>query len=147
MKKIIVFGSCVSRDTVEYLDGFILQKYFARSSFASLFSTVHPDVNNINYDRIESDFQKRMVQSDLTKSVQYMISRLDFDCILIDFIDERFDCYSEYGSLNTISNEFLKLQVSLGEVVAFDSDYKFSIWKKGFSSFVRKARLNEKKFT
>ncbi|MCK7546198.1 DUF6270 domain-containing protein [Marinobacter bryozoorum] len=145
MKKIIVFGSCVSRDTIEHLDGFILQEYFARSSFASLFSTVHPAVSNLNYDRIESDFQKRMVKSDLTKSVQDKIGRLDFDCILIDFIDERFDCYSEYGSLNTISNEFLKLQVGLGEVVAFDSDYKFSIWKKGFSSFVKKAILNKKK--
>ncbi|HEB9312306.1 TPA: hypothetical protein RZK28_001797, partial [Campylobacter coli] len=68
MKKICIFGSCVSRDIFEYDEQkhFELVGYYARSSFASLSSNamIEQDV----LDNIISPFQKRMVLYDMNKS-------------------------------------------------------------------------------
>ncbi len=61
MKKICIFGSCVSRDIIEYdmKNNFELIDYYARSSFASLASSAMIEQSVL--DNIQSSFQKRMV--------------------------------------------------------------------------------------
>jgi hypothetical protein len=62
-----------------------------------------------HYARITSDFQRRMVQRDLDKTFLHdLVKRRDFDFIVIDLIDERFDLYeASPRSVVTVSSEFL----------------------------------------
>ncbi|HHP5549181.1 TPA: DUF6270 domain-containing protein, partial [Campylobacter jejuni] len=56
MKKICIFGSCVSRDIIEYdmKNNFELIDYYARSSFASLASSAMIEQSVL--DNIQSSF-------------------------------------------------------------------------------------------
>lgn len=60
-------------------------------------------------ERITSEFQKRMVQRDLSKNLlQNLAAHRDIDFIVIDLIDERFDLYElADDSVATLSSEFL----------------------------------------
>jgi hypothetical protein len=85
-----------------------LADYYARSSIASL-AAAPCNLGEEYFERIKSDFQRRMVRRDLCKTfLQDIVQRRDFDFILIDLIDERFDLYEVApGALATISGEFL----------------------------------------
>lgn len=79
MKKVCIFGSCVSRDIFEYDEqkSFELVGYYARISFASLSSSAMIEQEVL--DNIQSPFQKRMVLQDMNKSFIDRIKRNDFD--------------------------------------------------------------------
>ncbi|EAJ6392979.1 hypothetical protein E5G36_09245, partial [Campylobacter coli] len=134
MKKICIFGSCVSRDIFEYDEQkhFELVGYYARSSFTSLSSNamIEQDV----LDNIISPFQKRMVLYDMNKSFIDRIKRNDFDCLLIDFIDDRFHFYKlSNDSIVTLSNEYKKAKGKLysSNMIYSKSQEHIDLWKKG----------------
>jgi hypothetical protein len=89
-------------------DQIVLADYFARSSIASIASNPYC-LNDDYYTRIASEFQRRMVKRDLTKTfLDEIADRKDFDFILLDLIDERFDLYeASPGSMLTLSTEFM----------------------------------------
>jgi hypothetical protein len=104
-----IFGSCVTRDAFEFAGpgGPAIETYFARSSIASAFSEL--PFEGVDTSTIESSFQRRIVEWDLGKNCAATLASADFDVLVIDLIDERFDLLQDAsGALATRSNEFLK---------------------------------------
>ncbi|MBV2208071.1 MAG: hypothetical protein KUL77_00715 [Thermomonas sp.] len=143
--KILIFGSCNSRDpfTHEESNNFHLVDYFARSSFASL-SGKKIDFD-LDLSGINSNFQKRMVFADANKTFLDAISNKDFDYLVIDFTDDRFDILElQNGSLITLSAEFRKtLQSnkslpSQHKIIKGFSEEFFLKWVSGWTT-LRKA--------
>lgn len=105
---ISIFGSCVSRDILEYASSgsFALKTYIARQSILSATSN---QINDIADEDIllESQFQKRMVLADLRKNAFDTLKNDGSKYLLIDLIDERFPLALINGSICTASNEFV----------------------------------------
>lgn len=107
-KTVNIFGSCVSRDLLEFgiEKNLALKSYTARSSILSTVSKVLPvrekDVH------LASKFQKKQVLKDLSKSFWVELSENVSDYLIIDFIDERFPIGKYKNTYLTLSNEFLE---------------------------------------
>lgn len=85
-KKLVIYGSCVSRDPCEFLGLRESLEYFhARSNIASLSCDV--PINLASSLEFLDGFNRRCVSADLTKAI-----RLDFknSVVVFDFIDDRF---------------------------------------------------------
>lgn len=132
---ILIYGSCVSRDALEFdtIKEIKLNDYFARSSLASSMSSIK--IDNIPTKNIASSFQRRMVESDLNKDLYQVIKNSNYDILLLDFIDERFDLWiSPKGAVCTISNELLTSGCTppKNEVIKSGSEQWFSYWESGW---------------
>ena len=87
--RVFIQGSCVTRDAFEYdLDKkFEIVHYGARSSIASLcFSRIKKP---FDLSKLQSNFQKKMLEDDHNRSVFRYITEKEFDIFFIDFLDER----------------------------------------------------------
>lgn len=137
--RIFVFGSCVSRDVLNFgNDRCQLVDYFARSSLASAF---HERATEDPYsERLASAFQRRIVAADFSKQLAGRLTAADFDTLLVDFIDERFDlfCFDD-GAVCTLSGELLSTGFlkgnPVGRVVKSGSDEFFALWVTGWDRF------------
>ncbi|WP_421297214.1 DUF6270 domain-containing protein [Aeromonas sp. 604015] len=132
---ILIYGSCVSRDALEFdtIKKINLKGYFARSSLASSMCDVN--VTGISTEKISSSFQRRMVESDLSKELHKVISKAEYDLLLLDFIDERFDLWiSPNGGVCTLSNELLQsgFVPPRNEIIKSGSELWFSYWESGW---------------
>lgn len=141
MKKILIFGSCVSRDALEFnfSESYKLVGYLARSSLATLSSnSVEKNEYTSNLNNITSIFQRRMVEYDFNKGILDILNKsIEFDILLMDLIDERF----HLAVLNdnfyvTRSNEFLKASIQPKSTINTHSDKFFALWKKGAKIFL-----------
>lgn len=143
-KKILIFGSCVSRDIFNLENNFHIVNYFARSSFASIFQTPfsHPEVT----ESLESKFQEKIVKSDMKKSIFSDLKNNNFDILVLDFIDERFNLYSLDNTICTLSNE----AVSTGllekypdhKIIKSVSKEFFDMWEEGWGKFIELMKKN-----
>ncbi|AUF97454.1 hypothetical protein CXQ80_17290 [Pseudomonas sp. 02C 26] len=139
---VLIFGSCVSRDAVEYdKDGIItLVDYFARSSLAGV-GTAASD-REVSLSEITSAFQRRIVTYELEKTFLARVQREAFDVLLIDLIDERFALSRspETGAIFSLSNELLKTDFTTAypqhETVPAVSDEHFALWERGWQVLV-----------
>ena len=97
MIRTFIYGSCVSRDTFEYVDKerFSLLRYVARSSLISAFSPPAP--LPIPTDHGLSAFQLRQVCTDsssrLLPTLRELADRIDL--LLWDLVDERLGVYTD----------------------------------------------------
>ena len=101
-KKIIILGSCVSRDILEFVTvhGWELILYTARTKIVSqLSSSYSVEKNEIC---LSSDIKKK-----LNKEQFNIIKFCKPDFCIIDFIDERFNLIKYAGSFLTKSNEMV----------------------------------------
>jgi hypothetical protein len=143
-KKILIFGSSATRDifrlhphNVQVVD------YFARSSLVSLNSA--PLKNSENFIRLDSEFQRRMVIRDISKSFFEDIKALTFDYLLIDFIDERFNLLINGQTVITKSSELVKscflknINKKFHEVSRFNLDQSF--WRAACDVFIEKINV------
>ncbi|QCZ92409.1 DUF6270 domain-containing protein [Salinimonas iocasae] len=142
-KSIFILGSCVSRDAIElFSDGEIqLVSYLARTSFASQAS---PSIEKFpHYANFKSNFQKRMVESDLRKKLHNELRVKDFELIIVDFIDDRFDLveYENVG-LATRSVEFMSVcePNSITNRISHHGDVYNVLWKLGFNRFLKELK-------
>src|SRR5262245_35612735 len=107
--RLLIFGSCVSRDIFNYpwaKTQLALVDYYARSSIASLGARTIEMPSSVQ--NISSKFQRRMVERDIRKDFLNDLTRLQFDVLLIDLIDERFNLYVEPdGGACTLSSELV----------------------------------------
>lgn len=146
MKKVFIYGSCVSRDIFE-LDSIKhrveICYYQARSSMASAFSS---EVIQDQYTSdLTSNFQRRMVSVDLDKTLPDLIQKTSFDSFLIDLIDERYDLYlTKDNQLITLSSELLSVFEESnrpeGRVIESRSEEFFFLWEKGWKSLISAAK-------
>ena len=113
-KKISIFGSCVSRDVLEYDADkrFSLVTYIARQSMVS---SVSPPVKFSEEElKNASPFKRRAVAHDLKKDVFTCLQSDGSEYLLLDLIDERFRLAKFRGSVVTVSNEFTESQIASG---------------------------------
>lgn len=107
--KILIFGSCVSRDILSHdtSKSLTLVDYYARSSIAALCSS---DIQRApDTSRIPSAFQRKMVENEISRNFLKQLPGLDFDLLLLDLIDERFDLVEvEKDAYLTVSSEFMQ---------------------------------------
>lgn len=152
---VFVLGSCVTRDAIssEHNNCVELAGYVARTSLASQSNSAWSDKSIL--ENINSSFQRRMVEFDMKKVAFEKIQSVDFDLLIIDFIDDRFDLVEfSKGCYATRSVEFLKGidGRSVGRVIPHGSEEYESLWRLGFDkllNFLRKCgkegalRVNE----
>ncbi|WP_130930525.1 DUF6270 domain-containing protein [Pseudomonas sp. Sample_24] len=139
--RIVIFGSCVSRDILNYdvNHAFDLAAYYARSSFASAF-TLPPTVD-VYSANLSSKFQAAIIKADLEKTLLDKIDELRFDIFLIDLIDERFNVFSAgSGGIFTVSNELRSAgfdeENEPGRLILSGSEEYFALWETGWERFV-----------
>lgn len=140
----LIIGSCVTRDAFEYNE--ILKKnmvgYYARTSFATLAPiNVHTNTNCYyqNYDKINalsSSFQIRMLESDFQNGVLKAVTEREYDRIIIDLIDERFNLAVIGGRLVTASSEFSLAKIRIDEIIESFSDECYELWQQGMGHFL-----------
>ena len=142
--RIFIYGSCVSRDVFSISpSGLELSSYIARSSFGSQFCG---NVTNDKYSfQLASPFQARMVANDLNKLAKSQLLSSDYDLVLIDLIDERFDlCISPNNQIATLSSEllktdFLQCNPSWKRITSGTIEH-FEYWKNGWNNFIQYCR-------
>lgn len=131
--KVFILGSCVSRDPFELPEAkdFQVFDYFARSSFASLSAQSFVDKKIL--DNIESNWQRRMVHSDMSKAIFSSLKESKPDIFLIDLVDERFSITVSDRSIHTVSSEYKKALYRPNNyklIRPFDSQRR-CLWLKG----------------
>src|SRR5699024_10916404 len=141
--KIAIFGSCVSRDTCEFLPDAEVVAYVARHSVTSLESP--HGTSGVDLSELTSTFQKRMVTSDLRgNGVERIVKHArDLDLVLIDLVDERRG-YWLFPNGTTMTNS-LEIE-SCGaardarragaRLVEFGTDEHFLQWHEGFENLI-----------
>ena len=121
----------------------VLVDYYARCSIASLGARpieMPPAVQNIR-----SKFQRRMVERDIRKDFLNDLAGLQFDLLLIDLIDERFNLYVEpQGKVCTLSGELLSSgfrgNSDGGSRCCFESEEFWRLWEAGWLIVLNKLR-------
>lgn len=142
-KKVLILGSCITRDAFEYTTKtpelkFEIINYFARTSIISLVTPAIPITNT--EIQLTSAFQRRLIINDFQKTFFHFLKNINNkDTILIiDFIDERFDLLQHENSIITRSIEFINAQI--------ESKYNFkkiprfidstqTLWQKSWIKF------------
>lgn len=149
MKKttgVFIYGSCVSRDSYQYLDPseFPLIEYVARQSLISSFSSPSTFVSMPEVTGLTSSFQIRMLRGDLNSSLPRLIkaNAQDIDIILCDFVDERGGIITDNkGGFVTKSLAFDESGITdrfTGSTreIKFGTDEHFELWRRSFDAFI-----------
>ncbi|HDL5493006.1 TPA: glycosyltransferase, partial [Mannheimia haemolytica] len=140
------FGSCVTRDafTFDKNNLFTLVRYFARSSLATAFDSLK--VEDKYTKKLKSAFQQKIVGADLSKEFRNYVTQQDFDYLVIDFINDRYDIFQFNNKSKVLltaelkQTDFLKRNQSKGIVIEGGSDEWFDEWKKGCIEFIELAK-------
>lgn len=105
--EISIFGSCVTRDLLEYNKSiFDLKTYVARQSIVS--SVSKPIVCNLDDIKLKSNFKKNQVYGDLVKNTFERLKNDGSKFLLIDLIDERFQLIKYENTILTYSSELME---------------------------------------
>lgn len=138
--KLAIFGSCVSRDALDFVveeDGIALVDYYARSSLASAFCS-NP-VEDRYSRHLTSTFQKRQVKRDFDKAFRKALPGMEFDILLMDFTDERFSLFRlEDGRLVTQSAELRQSKFPApmaGRSIRAFTEEHYRLWEHGWRAF------------
>lgn len=132
MIRTFIWGSCVSRDTFEFLpaDRYELAHYVARQSWLS-----HGNqVKDLKTCAMQSPFQIRMAEGDsIGDALQRLEDNLPVDLVLLDLVDERLGVViTETGvvtrSVDRIASGIQEEIDGAGKVVDFESDEFLDLW-------------------
>lgn len=142
MKRVAVLGSCVSRDTCEFLANSTVSAYVARQS--AIVSLCAVGEERFSARGLRSSFQVKMFEGDQQADGPMRIVDSEPDLILTDLADERRGVWSfPDGSFLTNSIEAFHTGVEqwapeLGaRLIQFGTDEHFSLWTKGFETQFR----------
>ena len=105
--RVVLIGSCVTRDIWQFAASEPRDMLFlARTSLVSLMSgapRTSPLFSGLNFD---SEFQRRCVIADVSKSTLRDIELFKPSFLLLDFMDERFDLLDVDGAIVSLSHDF-----------------------------------------
>lgn len=111
-----------------------LVDYFARCSLASLGS--EPLRRQVDLTRLESPFQQRMVRRDHDKTLLSQLGRLEYDVLLLDLIDERFDVHVGPDGGFTLTSEMRRVDPRAGrwpgQTLKSGSADFLALWRAGW---------------
>ncbi|WP_150110280.1 DUF6270 domain-containing protein [Kocuria sp. UCD-OTCP] len=142
--RVFIIGSCVSRDTYNFLSrDFTLEKYVARQSFISAYSTPTALSGDIG---LNSVFQARRVEWDFASSLpnDLRTARPGIDLVLMDLVDERSGVLvnKETGEAVTSSWELNKSEIitempSTFQHVSFGEPEHYALWSESATHLAR----------
>lgn len=136
--KIAIFGSCVSRDTAEYIPDVDVVTYVARHSVTSLVTPHGSD--GVDLSGLESAFQRRMVVNDLEGNgvARIVKDAKHIELVLIDLVDERrgFWLFHDGTTMtNSLEAESCgatrQARRDQARLIEFGTDEHFEAWKSG----------------
>lgn len=138
---ISVFGSCVSRDTCEFIPDANVGTYVARQS--SIVSLNPVGAHTFHTEHLESAFQSKMFVGDQkADAIERLISAYP-DLILIDIVDERRGVWKfPNGTYLTNSVEAYRAGANKwapqagARLLEFGSDEHFALWQSAFCAQV-----------
>lgn len=140
-RSVLIHGSCVTRDAFALEDErYRLADYYARSSLASAFAP--RGVDGVDLARVESPFQRRMVERDQDKSFRRQLATTGADVVVVDLVDEQYDLVvSADGGVATRSLEFLHAggDATTGTRVESGSPDFLVRWEAGWADLVETA--------
>ncbi|WP_347757588.1 DUF6270 domain-containing protein [Agrococcus sp. ProA11] len=144
----LVYGSCVARDTIEFAptDAVDLRGYIARQSLLSVGSNASDHLPELT--DISSAFQSRMIEADFSGGLLDRLRTLaaETDVLLWDLADERHGVHRfADGSIVTRSIDTIKVpsvaaRLDEAEHLAFGSDEHFALWRTQLDAFVASLR-------
>lgn len=148
--RVLIYGSCVTRDAVEHWDPeqLTMVDYVARQS---LISTMAPpsDPEGFRLSQIESSFQRRMLRGDIESSLLTVLEdrRDDYDVILWDLTDERngVQAHPDGGWITRLRN-FQKEQLfrgELGQIVHLADTEHSRLWNRALDAFLEELRARD----
>ena len=141
--RILIFGNCTTRDafSVEEAKGkYVIVDYYARSSLAGLYA--RPSFDSLPEIRLASEFQRKVVRRNLEKSFVSRALDSQYDLLIIDLIDERYDLVEICGGLVSLSNELKNSGLATefirrGRRIASGSSEFRDRWLAGMRALVR----------
>lgn len=143
LPRIDVWGSCVSRDTLEYMPEFAVGAYVARQSAIVALSSASK--LPVPLDTLESNFQRRMLVGDMKSDAGARIEEDRAVCVLVDLVDERRGVWQFPDSTYlTNSVEAFRTGVDVwgpemgARLIEFGTDEHFELWKQGFRLVARR---------
>ncbi|WP_413316668.1 DUF6270 domain-containing protein [Agrococcus sp. 1P02AA] len=136
--RVLVYGSCVARDTIEFAprDSVDLRGYIARQSLLSAGSDAS---SHLPVDLgIASKFQERMIRADFAGTLHDRLDQHadDIDVLLWDLADERHGVHRFADgtfvtrSIDTIRAERVAQLLDEAEHLPFGSDEHFELWSE-----------------
>lgn len=140
---VFIFGSCVSRDTVEFLwDKVSLLRYVARQSVVS--SLVDASGHMPPEPPFDSRFQERMRTGDISGDSLRALASVadDVSVILIDLCDERLGLFEVADNVFITDSVERRSRTGLDlPRIRFGDDRHFQLWRSSLHSWVAAARV------
>ncbi|MFL0576519.1 DUF6270 domain-containing protein [Brevibacterium luteolum] len=144
--RVAVFGSCVSRDTCEYLPSADVVCYVARQS---AIVHLHPaGTGRWPADELNSAFQAKMFNGDMEADAVSRLAAVEADVLLVDLVDERRGVWQfPDGSYLTNSVEAARAGVETwaplegARLIPFGTSEHFRLWSSGFVTVMRRLRV------
>ncbi len=137
---VFIVGSCVTRDSFlpSMVADYYVVDYHPRTSFARLASGKVGHQPNL--DKLKSPFQKKVVLYDVNKQLLNCLKTTQFDVIVMDFIDHRYDlveyepnCYVTYSYELQMADIIPKT----ARIIHSGSYEFYELWVEGFGLFVK----------
>lgn len=131
-----IYGSCVSRDTFEFLRplGYELVDYVARQSLLSVFARLRSEPPPFH---ASSRFQRRMIERDLGSALLPTLRERapEIDLLLWDLCDERLGAYVlprgvATRSVDTIATGLDEAFEAEGDLLEFATDGHLALWTR-----------------
>jgi hypothetical protein len=141
VQKIFIYGSCVTRDGVEWWPdyGFELDGYVARQSLISSQSVATEADAKFAFSAIDSSFQQRMALGDLSGDLVTQIENHKAEVIVWDLCDERNGVHRFTSGSFLTRNILYKDAKMKGEIIGFGRDDHFELWTKALDVFLERA--------
>ncbi|MFM5903680.1 MAG: DUF6270 domain-containing protein [Microbacteriaceae bacterium] len=139
MQKIFIYGSCVTRDSVDWWPefGFEMDGYVARQSLISSQSPIDYKGVGFDFDSISSNFAKRMALGDVGANLNREIAKHQAEVILWDLCDERGGVLQRpSGSFMTRNVVYSKAELP-GRIFQMGTEEHFNLWVKALDEFLR----------
>lgn len=138
--KVFMYGSCVSRDCLPYLEQYDihLTKYVARQSIISAMAGEAGALGFPGTPTLESDFQARSLLGDLAGNLTEVLAESvnDSKFMLMDLVDERGGVWMDGGgavvtnSMELTKSRFLDTWESDRRHIKFGTDEHFDLWAR-----------------
>lgn len=138
-----IWGSCVSRDTLEFMPDFAVGTYVARQS--AIVALAPATDLTAPLDKLESDFQRRMLAGDMASDAGARLEEKSAVCVLVDLVDERRGVW-QFPNGTYLTNSVEAFWTGIDQwgpdvgarLIEFGTNEHFELWRQGFTLVTRR---------